>query len=158
MIRPLFVGSVILIDINLKIAEGVARCVRCVYAACENIAAVFEDQLSRVLPALFKPKDQNLKRQKNHFTYDIKVKEINDKGIGLELVSTKIDKNNIDTLYSVDEFKQVKAEGSKLFFELEYQLDMAGTFRFGFRMFPKHIDLPHRLFMVKQICCCFNMF
>ena len=49
MIRPLFVGSVILIDINLKIAEGVARCVRCVYVACENIAAVFGRHVGEIM-------------------------------------------------------------------------------------------------------------
>jgi len=31
-----------------------------------------------------------------------------------------------------------------LFFNLEFQLNMAGTFKYGFRMFPKNEDLPHR--------------
>jgi len=74
----------------------------------------------------------------------IDVHEINDKGIGIELVSTKLGKNNVDTLYDVQELKLVKTEGTKLFFNLEFQLNMAGTFKYGFRMFPKNEDLPHR--------------
>lgn len=74
----------------------------------------------------------------------IDVHEINDKGIGIELVSTKLGKNNVDTLYEVQELKLVKTEGTRLFFNLEYQLNMAGTFKYGFRMFPKNEDLPHR--------------
>ena len=74
----------------------------------------------------------------------IDVHEINDKGIGIELVSTKLGKNNVDTLNDVQELKLVKTEGTKLFFNLNYQLNMAGTFKYGFRMFPKNEDLPHR--------------
>jgi glycogen phosphorylase len=74
----------------------------------------------------------------------IDVHEINDKGIGVELVSTKLGKNNVDTLYEVQELKLIKTEGTKLFFNLEFQLNMAGTFKYGFRMFPKNEDLPHR--------------
>ena len=74
----------------------------------------------------------------------IDVHEINDKGIGIELVATKLGKNNVDTLYNVEELKLVKTEGTKLFYSIDYQLNMAGSFKYGFRMFPKNEDLPHR--------------
>jgi glycogen phosphorylase len=74
----------------------------------------------------------------------IDVHEIKDKGIGIELVATKLGKNNVDALYDVEELKLVKTEGTKLFFSIDYQLNMAGTFKYGFRMFPKNEDLPHR--------------
>jgi starch phosphorylase len=80
--------------------------------------------------------------------YDINIiidtKAINDKGLGIELVATNIDKNNVDSLYSVEELKIMKTEGTKLYFNLEKRLNMAGTFKYGFRMFPKNEDLPHR--------------
>ena len=76
----------------------------------------------------------------NSISIVIDVHEINDKGIGIELVSTKLGKNNVDTLYDVQELKLVKTEGTKLFFHLDYQLNMAGTFKYGFRMFPKYED------------------
>lgn len=80
--------------------------------------------------------------------YDINIvvdiNGINDKGIGIELVATKLGKNNVDTLYDVVEMKLVNTEGSTMYFNLEYQLNRAGSFKFGFRMFPKNEDLPHR--------------
>jgi len=74
----------------------------------------------------------------------IDIDGINDKGIGIELVATQLGKNNVDMLYDVEELKLVKNEGSKLYYNLEYQLNNAGSFKFGFRMFPKNEDLPHR--------------
>jgi len=80
--------------------------------------------------------------------YDINIvidtKSIDDKGIGIELVATQLGKNNVDILYNVEELKVVKTEGTKLFFNIEKRLNMAGTFKYGFRMFPKNEDLPHR--------------
>lgn len=80
--------------------------------------------------------------------YDINIvidtQGINDNGIGIELVATKWGKNNAETLYDVEELKLVKSEGSKLHFKLQYQLSRAGSFKFGFRMFPNNEDLPHR--------------
>ncbi len=67
-----------------------------------------------------------------------------EKGIGIELVATKLDNNNADKLYSVEELTLVKSVGSKLYFNIEKQLNMSGTFKYGFRMYPKNADLPHR--------------
>jgi len=80
----------------------------------------------------------------NSINIVIDVKDLNEKGIGIELVATKLDMHNVDMLYSVEEMKLVKTEGSKLYFNIEKQLNMAGTFKYGFRMFPKNEDLPHR--------------
>ncbi len=82
--------------------------------------------------------------EKYSITIVIDTKSIDDKGLGIELVATKLGKNNVDVLYDVDELKVIKTEGTKLFFNLEKQLNMAGTFKYGFRMFPKNEDLPHR--------------
>jgi glycogen phosphorylase len=74
----------------------------------------------------------------------IDMKDLNDKGVGVELVVTKFAKNAKDVLYDVEEFELVKTEDSKLFFKLDYQLNRAGSFRYAFRMYPKNVDLPHR--------------
>ncbi len=80
--------------------------------------------------------------------YDLKVvldtKDLNDKGIGVELVVTYTDDNNKTMLADVEELQLVKSEGSKLIYGLEYKLNRAGTFKYAFRMFPKNEDLPHR--------------
>jgi starch phosphorylase len=74
----------------------------------------------------------------------VDVKDLNDKGIGIELVITQLNKSNKDSLYDVEELELVKTDGSKLYFHLAYRLDRAGTFKYAFRMFPKNEDLPHR--------------
>lgn len=76
---------------------------------------------------------------------ELDVKDLNDKGIGVELVAVRTSTHNNDKLYTVKELDLVKAEGSKLTFETEYQLDYAGNLKFGFRMFPKNELLPHRM-------------
>lgn len=80
--------------------------------------------------------------------YNIKVtldvKDLDYKGIGVELVITKLDHQLKDTLYLVKELELVKIEGTVLKFNLDYQMDLAGSFKYAFRMFPKNEDLPHR--------------
>lgn len=74
----------------------------------------------------------------------IDVKDAKEKGIGVELVVTKSDANNKETLYDVEELKLVSTEGTKLVFNIDYQMNRAGSFKYAFRMFPKNEDLPHR--------------
>lgn len=74
----------------------------------------------------------------------IGTKDLNDKGIGIELVVTKQDKNNKEMLYDVEELKLMRTEGSLMYFNLDYQMNRAGSFKYAFRMFPKSEDLPHR--------------
>ncbi len=80
--------------------------------------------------------------------YDLKVaidvKSLDCKGIGVELVITKLDHQLKDSLFSVKELELVKTEGTILHFSLNYQMDLAGSFKYAFRMFPKNEDLPHR--------------
>lgn len=74
----------------------------------------------------------------------IDTKNLDDKGIGLELVPIRQSRTNLDKPEGAQEFKLVKTEESKLFFNLDYQLNRAGSYKFGIRMFPKNEDLPHR--------------
>ena len=76
---------------------------------------------------------------------EIDTKDLNDKGIGIELVAVRTSTHNNDKLYEVEELKLVKAEGSILRYEATYQLDYAGGLKFAFRMFPKNEELPHRM-------------
>lgn len=69
---------------------------------------------------------------------------LNDKGIGVELVITKQDAHNANTLYEVQELDLVKADGDSLKYALNFQMNRAGSFKYAFRMFPKNEDLPHR--------------
>lgn len=75
---------------------------------------------------------------------EIDTKDLHNKGIGVELVITRLTKNNKEQLYDVEELQLVKTEGSHLFFSLDYVMNRAGNFKYAYRMFPKNEDLPHR--------------
>ncbi len=70
---------------------------------------------------------------------------LNDKGVGVELVAIRTSLHNNDKLYEVEPLKLVKAEGTHLFFETNYQFDYAGGMKFGLRMYPHNDLLPHRM-------------
>ena len=66
--------------------------------------------------------------------------------LGVEMVVTKEDmEKHIPVIVLKEEFKLMKEEGSKLFFELKVTPTEAGTQRIGFRVFPKNAELPHRM-------------
>ncbi|MDY3069681.1 MAG: alpha-glucan family phosphorylase [Parabacteroides sp.] len=66
--------------------------------------------------------------------------------LGVEMVITEEDREkHVPVIIHKEEFKLMKEEGSKLFFELNVTPTEAGTQRIGFRVFPKNADLPHRM-------------
>ncbi|MFV0392310.1 MAG: alpha-glucan family phosphorylase [Paludibacteraceae bacterium] len=67
-----------------------------------------------------------------------------EKGVGIELLAIKTDANNQQFIADKDELTLVKTEGAKLHFNINYRLDNAGSYKWGFRMFPKNDLLPHR--------------
>lgn len=64
-------------------------------------------------------------------------------GVGVELVVETHDVEG-NPKYVTYEMNQVKSAAGKMEFELSYRLKKAGAFKYAFRMFPKHADLPHR--------------
>ncbi len=76
---------------------------------------------------------------------EIDTHNLNDNGIGVELVAVRTSKHNNDKLYEVEPLNLVKTIGSHLFFETQYRLDYAGGMKFALRMFPTHPLLPHRM-------------
>jgi starch phosphorylase len=66
------------------------------------------------------------------------------RNVGLELVMTYRDAKNAEHILDTEEFNLVKTEGNRLVFQLSYRLTKAGTFKLGFRLFPKNEELPHR--------------
>lgn len=79
---------------------------------------------------------------KINIVVDVKQEDL--KGIGIELVAIRTDQNNNSELSDVQELTLVKTEGTKMFFSINYELDNAGAYKYGFRMYPKHELLPHR--------------
>ncbi len=62
-------------------------------------------------------------------------------GVDMVVVSTA---NGQDSLYKVFPMNLVAQEGSLHTFECKLAMDLAGTFRIAYRMYPKHKHLPHR--------------
>ena len=109
----------------------------------ENIAAHWDE--IEVLKA--EGIDQSMNPQvgeKHTLRVELDTHDLKDCGIGVELVAVRRDEQNQDQLYEVEELKLVKTEGSRLSYEIVYQLDYSGSFKYAFRMFPKNENLPHR--------------
>ncbi|KAA6336354.1 Glycogen phosphorylase [termite gut metagenome] len=81
--------------------------------------------------------------QEYNITYVIDEKGLDD-AIGLELVTTYINAEGKQCVYSVESFQMIKKEGTLHTFQLRYKLNNAGSFTISYRIFPKHPDLPHR--------------
>lgn len=80
-----------------------------------------------------------------HISAEVDTKGLDENCLGLEIVVTYLDEKNRMRKLESKEFNLVKAEGSRLSFELDYQINRAGSFKYAFRMFPKNADLPHRM-------------
>ncbi len=71
--------------------------------------------------------------------------DLNDKGLGIELVAIRTSTHNNDKLYDHKNLELKKVEGSHLFYEINYKLNYAGGMKFGLRLYPKNDLLPHRM-------------
>ena len=76
-------------------------------------------------------------------TYVIDEKGLND-AIGLELVTTYVNAEGKQHVYSVEPFNIIKKEGNLYTFQVKHSISNAGSFKVAYRMFPKNTDLPHR--------------
>ena len=66
--------------------------------------------------------------------------------LGVEMVVTKENPDNHQLeLLATKQFKLIKEEGSKLFFELKTTPSEAGLHKMGFRVYPVNKELPHRM-------------
>lgn len=81
--------------------------------------------------------------KKYSMQYVIDEHGLND-AVGLEFVSVKTDLNGEERIFNVREFKMVGHEGNLYTFELEFEPDVAGSFKGCVRMFPKNEMLAHR--------------
>lgn len=80
-----------------------------------------------------------------HISAEVDTKGMDVNSLGIEIVVTYMDDKNRMRKFESKEFDVVKVEGSRVFFELDYQINRAGSFKYAFRMFPKNADLPHRM-------------
>ena len=67
-----------------------------------------------------------------------------DDAVGIEMVVTYKNAEGKEYIYSVVPMELVKREGNLYTFKMEYSMSNAGSFKVAYRMYPKHVDLPHR--------------
>ncbi len=79
----------------------------------------------------------------------IDLKNVPASQIGLELVVSDNGKNESPEIIHKQEFTLEKVEEGKAYFKAKIIPTKPGSFTFGFRLFPKHPDLPY-----KQDCDC----
>ncbi|MFV0537567.1 MAG: alpha-glucan family phosphorylase [Dysgonomonas sp.] len=66
--------------------------------------------------------------------------------LGVDCVIVEYDaEQQVNKFVSSTEFKQVKTEGSKVYFELKSVAKIPGLCNFAYRVFPKHADMAHRM-------------
>ena len=122
---------------NYKIAKEIVDWKQNIVAHWDNI---------EVVSSIFEPTELPANvGGKCKVAVELDTKGLNDKGIGVELVAIRTSTHNNDKLYEVKQLNLVKAEGSHLFYEVDYRLDYAGGMKFGLRMYPKNDLLPHRM-------------
>ena len=63
--------------------------------------------------------------------------------LALEMVVYR-QKDGCESFVRTEQFNVVKEEGNVLTYELKTKLRDAGVFRYGFRLYPKNAELPHR--------------
>jgi starch phosphorylase len=80
------------------------------------------------------------------FTASITVdhKEINPEHVGLEVVFFKrIDENNLEIALR-EQLNESETQGNLSTYSCLIEPEVSGVYEYGFRMFPKHPDLPHK--------------
>lgn len=129
------------------------------YAKAKELAAWKEDTAANwdkfvVEKLLFNGQDINNGAQlaSPNFTEGetIKVEVVIDKkamkgDLGIDAVMTEYDADNHEAKFDrTMEFKKVKEEGSKIYFELTTAARIPGISNFSYRVYPKHPDMAHR--------------
>ncbi len=66
-----------------------------------------------------------------------------ERDLGLELVVFR-QEDGVESFVRTEQFKVVKQEGNQVTYDLTSKMRDAGVFRYGFRIYPKNPELPHR--------------
>lgn len=123
-------------DNNQK-AKEIAQWKESVAERWDNIRVVSSERSENLLQA-------NLVSDKEFFVRHIVDEQGLDDAIGIDLVCVTTDADNNDSIYKVFPMQVVNHDGNLYTFELKTSIDLAGSFKFAYRMYPKHKDLPNR--------------
>jgi len=64
--------------------------------------------------------------------------------IGIDCVVVSTDVNGVDEIYTIKPFEVIQNVGDLYTFQAKVSISNAGSFKVGYRMYPKHPYLPHK--------------
>ena len=67
-----------------------------------------------------------------------------DNAIGIDCVIVRTDVDGVDKIYAVKPFEVTSRDGDLFTFESDISISNAGSFKVGYRMYPKHPYLAHK--------------
>ncbi|MBP1664680.1 MAG: alpha-glucan phosphorylase [Bacteroidetes bacterium] len=121
---------------NYKVAKEIANWKETLSAGWNNIEVISVESSEKFL--------NNPQVGENYETKVIIDTKMNEKSVGVEMVTIYTDKNNNDHFFKATELNLVKTEGSRMYFSLTFKLQQAGVYKTSYRIFPKNELLPHR--------------
>lgn len=121
---------------NYKVAKDIANWKETLSAGWNNIEVISVESSEEFL--------NNPQVGENYETKVIIDTKMNEKSVGVEMVTIYTDKNNNDHFFKATELNLVKTEGSRMYFSLTFKLQQAGVYKTSYRIFPKNELLPHR--------------
>ncbi|MGM0377424.1 MAG: alpha-glucan family phosphorylase, partial [Bacteroidota bacterium] len=82
----------------------------------------------------------------DNYTVEVKLdlKQLEDIDVGLEMLIAESTEDEFPPILHKEPFKVAKKEGPIVYYEMNYKLNLPGSFKFGIRMFPKNERLPHQ--------------
>ncbi|PWD99217.1 alpha-glucan family phosphorylase [Marinilabilia rubra] len=74
----------------------------------------------------------------------LNLKKLEGVDVGLEMLILESTDEEFPPILHKEPFKLIKKEGAIVCYEMKYQLNLPGSFKFGIRMFPRNKHLPHQ--------------
>jgi glycogen phosphorylase/synthase len=94
----------------------------------------------------FEKAGENVYRSGHDYTAEIalNVKKIPKENVGVEFIITHMGKHGQHEFVASEEFHLVSCKHGKCLYRANLVPEKAGSFFYGIRIYPKHVDLPHK--------------
>jgi len=99
-----------------------------------------------VLNYSFEKPDENIYHSGHDYRAEValNIKNIPKENVGVEFIFTHLNKNGEYEFVAGKEFTIVSCKNGKCHYRAHLVPEKAGTFFYGIRIYPKHMDLPHK--------------
>ena len=99
-----------------------------------------------VLNYSFEKAGDNVYRSGQDYRAEIalNVKKIPMENVGVEFIITRMSSKGEHIFVGSEEFKMVSCKNGKCLYRIDLVPEKAGSFFYGIRIYPKHVDLPHK--------------